>query len=114
MHFSILFLCLSQALHCNSIPIIEYGGKSTASHNSFSDYGQFAISQSVVGHIMYSAKTVESTMDFFVMPIDDGVVDSPPFNGGKRPNLVSSPSPLKICRKSISPQERLGMNPESQ
>ena len=47
------------------------------------------------------------------MPIDDGVVDSPP-NGGKRPNPVSSPSPLKICRRSTSPQERSRMNPESQ
>ena len=62
---------------------------------------------------MYSAKTAQSTMDFSVMPIDDGVVDSPP-NGGKRPNPVSSPSPLKICRRSTSPQERSRMNPESQ
>ena len=92
---------------------IEYGGKSTASHDSFSDYGQFAISQSAVGHIMYSAKTTQSTMEFSVMPLDDGVVDSPP-NGGKRPNSVSSPSPLKICHRSTSPQERFGMNPESQ
>ena len=113
MRFSILFLWLSQALRCNSVPNIEYGGKSIASHDSFSDYGQFAISQSVVGHIMYSAKTAQSTMDFSVMPFDDGVVDNPP-NGGKRPNPVSSPSPLKIYRRSTSPQERLGMNPESQ
>ena len=104
---------MSQALHCNSIPNIEYGGKSIASHDSFSNYGQFAISQSAVGHIMYSTKTAQSTMDFSVMPIDDGVVDSPP-NGGKRPNSVSSPSPLKICRRSTSPQERSRMNPESQ
>ena len=62
---------------------------------------------------MYSAKTAQSTMDFSVMPLDDGVVDSPP-NGGKRSNPVSSPSPLKICRRSTSPQERFGMNPESQ
>ena len=100
-------------MRCNSIPNIEYGGKSTASHDSFSDYGQFAISQSAVGHIMYSAKTAQSTMDFSVMPIDDGVVDSPP-NGGKCSNPVSSPSPLKIYRRSTSPQEHSRMNPESQ
>ena len=66
-----------------------------------------------MGHIIYSVKTAQSTMDFSVMPLDDGVVDSPP-NGGKRPNPVSSPSPLKICCRSTSPQECLGMNLESQ
>ncbi len=100
-------------MRANSVADIDFGGKCTASADSFSDYGQFAISQSGVGHIMYSAKTAQSTMDFSTMPVDDGVVDSPP-NGGKRNIILNSPSPLKCRPRSSSPQDRLGMNPETQ
>jgi hypothetical protein len=84
--------------------------KSTASVDSFSDYGQFAISQSGLGHIMYSAATARSTMDFSAMPVDYGVEDSPP-NGGKRPHhIVNSPSPLKHHRQLTSPRDPSSMN----
>jgi hypothetical protein len=54
---------------------------------------------------MYLAATAQSTMDFSVKPINDGVVDSPP-NGGKRPRPVSSPSPLKSRAMTSSPRNR--------
>lgn len=79
--------------------------RSAASADSIMDYGQYAISQSGLGHIMYSAATAQSTMDFSMKPIDDGVVDSPP-NGGKRPRPVRSPSPLKSHTLCASPRTR--------
>ena len=95
----------SQAsLRATSVPETDSGNKCTASADSFSDYGQFAISQSGLGHIMFSAATAQSTMDFSTMPVEDGVVDSPP-NGGKRPHPVTSPSPLKCRRQSSSPRD---------
>ena len=74
-----------------------------ASADSILDYGQYAISQSGTGHIMYSAATAQSTMDFSTKPINDGVVDSPPY-GGKRPLSVCSPSPLKSRTLITSPR----------
>ena len=74
-----------------------------ASADSILDYGQYAISQSGTGHIMYSAATAQPTMDFSTKPINDGVVDSPPY-GGKRPHPVSSPSPLKSRTLITSPR----------
>lgn len=79
-----------------------------ASADSILDYGQYAISQSGTGHIMYSAATAQSTMDFSTKPINDGVVDSPPY-GGKRPLSVCSPSPLKSRTLITSP--RVGLAP---
>ena len=58
---------------------------------------------------MLSAATAQSTMDFSMKPVNDGVVDSPP-NGGKRPFMVCSPSPLKYRPRSTSPQDRSKMN----
>lgn len=78
-----------------------------ASADSILDYGQYAISQSGTGHIMYSAATAQSTMDFSTKPINDGVVDSPPY-GGKRPLSVCSPSPLKSRTLISSPRVRQG------
>ena len=71
-----------QALRDIAIPKIDYALRCAPFADSFFDYGQFAISQSGLGHIMYSAATAQSTMDFSILPVDDGVVDSPP-NGGK-------------------------------
>ena len=76
-----------------------------ASADSILDYGQYTISQSGLGHIMFSAPIAQSTMDFSMKPINDGVVDSPP-NGGKRPRLLSSPSPLKTRSLTTSPNTR--------
>jgi hypothetical protein len=71
--------------------------------DSILDYGQFAKFQSAVGHIMVSTTTLQSTMDFSTKHIDAGVVDSPP-NGGKKILPVSSPSPLKLQTRPISPR----------
>lgn len=58
---------------------------------------------------MYSAVTAQSTMDFSMMPVDDGVVDSPP-NGRKKLHPVSSPSPLKCHRWSPAPDDHCLVN----
>ena len=81
----------------------DFDFRCAASADSILDYGQYAISQSGTGHIMYSAATAQSTMDFSTKAIDDDVVDSPPF-GGKRPHSVSSPSPLKSRTPITSPK----------
>lgn len=60
-----------------------------------------------LGHIMYSATTAQLTMDFSILPIDDGVVDSPP-DEGKRPRPISSTSPLKSRTRTSSPQIHSG------
>ena len=51
---------------------------------------------------MYSAATAQSTMDFSIMLVDEGVVDSPT-NGGKCSLTRSSPSLVKIRARSTSP-----------
>jgi hypothetical protein len=63
-----------------------------ASEDSILDYGQYVILST--GNFMCSAPTINSTMDFAIKHIEDGVVDSPP---EKKPRLpVScSPSPLR-------------------
>jgi hypothetical protein len=76
-----------------------------ASTDLILDYGQYAISQSGLGHIMYSAATAQSTMDFSNKPLTHGVVDSPP-KGVMRTRLVSSPSPLKAQAIASSPRNR--------
>ena len=83
----------------------DFDCRCAASADSILDYGQYAILQSGLGHIMYSAATAQSTMDFSVKPINHGVVDSPP-SGGKRPRPVSSPSPLKARAMPPSPNNR--------
>ena len=98
-----------QAFRDIAVPQIDCALRCAPSTDSFSDYGQFAISQSSLGHIMYSAATTQSTMDFSIMPVDEGVVDSPS-NGGKCSLTRSSPSPVKICARSTSPGLVLQMN----
>jgi hypothetical protein len=109
-----LLLCVfHQGTRGNSVSGIECSGKCAASADSFSDYGQFVISDNAVGHILYSARTAQSTMDFSTMSVEDGVVDSPP-NSAKRAKVVRSPSPMKCASRSAFAQDRLGMNPETQ
>ena len=91
-----------QAFRDIAVPQIDCALRCAPSADSFSDYKQFAISQSGLGHIMYSAATAQSTLDFSIMPVDEGVVDSPS-NGGKCPLTRSSPSPVKIRARSTSP-----------
>ena len=85
----------------DSVLEIFGGNKSVASVDSFSNYGQFAISQRGLEVVMFSVATTRSTMDFSMLPIDDGVVDSLS-NNGKHPNIVNSPSPMKRHTNSVS------------
>ena len=74
-----------------------------ASADSILDYGQYVILST--GNILFSAPTVNSTMDFSVKPIEERVVDSPP-NSKLRLPMSCSPSPLRSmdrCASSMSP-----------
>ena len=64
-----------------------------ASVDSILDYGQYVILST--GNFLFSAPTVNSTMDFSVKPIEEGVVDSPP-NSKLRLPILCSPSPLRL------------------
>lgn len=83
----------------------------SASVDSFLEYGQNAILST--GNFLCSAKTANSTMDFSSMPVDEGVVDSPPSRVPSLPKSCS-PSPLRTrdpftSRMSPSASERLPM-----
>ena len=76
-----------------------------ASADSILDYGQYVILST--RNFLCSAPTVNSTMDFFVKPIEEGVVDSPP-NSKFRLPISCSPSPLRsMDRRALS------MSPDS-
>ena len=76
-----------------------------ASADSILDYGQYVILST--GNFLYSAPTVNSTMDFSVKPIEEGVVDSPP-NSKLRLPISCSPSPLRLMGRRAS-----SMSPDS-
>ena len=76
-----------------------------ASADSILDYGQYVILST--GNFLYSAPTVNSTMDFSVKPIEEGVVDSPPNNKLRLP-ISCSPSPLRPMHRRAS-----SMSPDS-
>ena len=76
-----------------------------ASTDSILDYGQYVILS--MGNFLCSAPTVNSTMDFFVKPIEEGVVDSPP-NSKLRLPILCSPSPLRPMHRLA-----LSMSPDS-
>jgi len=56
---------------------------------------------------------VQSTMDFTMIPMDNGVMDNP-LNGGKHPNLVSSPSLLKCQPQLTLPRDHSALNAVTQ
>ena len=70
-----------------------------ASVDSILDYGQYVILST--GNFLCSAPMVNSTMDFFVKPIEEGVVDSPP-NSKLRLPISCSPSPLRSMHRRAS------------
>ena len=76
-----------------------------ASADSILDYGQYVILST--GNFLCSAPTVNSTMDFSVKPIEEGVVDSPP-NSKLRVLILCSPSPLRSMHRHAS-----SMSPDS-
>ena len=74
--------------------------------DSILDYGQYVILST--GNFLCSTPTINSTMDFFVKPIEEGVVDSP-LNSKLRLPILCSPLPLcsMDCRaSSMSPDSR--------
>ena len=76
-----------------------------ASTDSILDYGQYVILST--GNFLCSVPTVNSTMDFSVKPIEEGVVDSPP-NSKLRLPISCSPSPLRSMHRRPS-----SMSPDS-
>ena len=76
-----------------------------ASADSILDYGQYVILST--GNFLCSAPMVNSTMDFSVKPIEEGVVDSPP-NSKLRMSISCSPSPLRSMHPLAS-----SMSPDS-
>ena len=70
-----------------------------ASVDSILDYGQYVILST--GNFLCSAPTINSTMDFSVKPIEEGVVDSPP-NSKLRLPISCSPSPLRLMDRLAS------------
>ena len=76
-----------------------------ASVDSILDYRQYVILST--GNFLCSAPTVNSTMDFSVKPIEEGVVDSPP-NSKLRLPISCSPSPLRSMHRCPLP-----MSPDS-
>ena len=76
-----------------------------ASANSILDYGQYVILST--GNFLCSAPTVNSTMDFSIKPINEGMVDSPPNTKLHMP-ISCSPSPLRSMHRHA-----LSMSPNS-
>ena len=76
-----------------------------ASADSILDYGQYVILST--GNFLCSVPTVNSTMDFSVKPIEEGVVDSPP-NRNLRMPISCSPLPLRSMHRRAS-----SMSPDS-
>ena len=70
-----------------------------ASADSILNYGQYVILST--GNFLCSTPTVNSTMDFSVKPIKEGVVDSPP-NSKLRLPISCSPSPLRSMDRRAS------------
>ena len=71
-----------------------------ASADSILDYGQYVILST--GNFLCSAPMVNSTMDFSIKPIEEGVVDSPP-NSKLHLPISCSPSPLRwMDRRALS------------
>jgi hypothetical protein len=68
---------------------------SAPSVDSIMDLEGLDCSQQSKLNFLYSAATANSTMDYLVKVIEDGMVDSPP-SRNQIPLTVSSPSPLKV------------------
>ena len=76
-----------------------------ASTDSILNYKQYVILST--GNFLCTAPTVNSTMDFSIKPIEEGVVDSPP-NTKLRMPISCSPSPLRSMHRRAS-----SMSPDS-
>lgn len=90
MEYALTIVVLQDLPTC-SVLVSGSQHQCVASNDSILDYGQYAISRSGLGNNMYSTATAQSTMDYSVLPIDAGVVDSP-HDDSKRRLPISSPS----------------------
>ena len=66
----------------------------TASVDSVMEIGACGLSEHDKRHLLYSATTSQSTMDYLHKAVEDDVVDSPP-SRGIIPLPISLPSPLR-------------------
>ena len=66
----------------------------TTSVDSVMEIGTCALSEHDKRHLLYSAATTQSTMDYLCKVVEDDIVDSPS-NRGIIPLPISSPSPLR-------------------
>ena len=66
----------------------------TASVDSVMEIGTCALSEHDKRHLLYSAATAQSTMDYSCKAVEDDAVDSPP-SRGIIPLPISLPSPLR-------------------
>ena len=102
MHFLYLFFMFQMEIASGSTePILALPCQASA--DSILDYEQYVILST--GNFLCSASTVNSTMDFSVKPIEEGVVDSPP-NSKLRVPISCLPSPLRSMHRratSMSP-----------
>jgi hypothetical protein len=69
--------------------------------DSILDQGGLVHSQRSKGNFLFFVVTANSTMDYSAKVIEDGVVDSPP-SRGHVPQVVSSPSPLRMKTKAAA------------
>ena len=98
MHFLYSFLMFQMEIASGSTePILALPCQASA--DFILDYGQFVILST--GNFLCSAPTVNSTMDFSVKPIEEGVVDSPP-NSKLCVPISCSPSPLRSMHRCAS------------
>ena len=65
-----------------------------ASVDSVMEIGACALSEHDKRHLLYSAATAQSTIDYSRKAVEDDAVDSPP-SCGIVPLPISSPSPLR-------------------
>ena len=104
MHFLYSFCIYQMEIASGSIaPTVALPCQASA--DSILDYEQYVIFST--GNFLYSAPMVNSTMDFSVKPIEEGVVDSPP-NSKLRLPILYSPSPLRSMDRRAS-----SMSPDS-
>ena len=79
----------------------------TASVDSMMEIGMCGLSEHDKRHLLYSAATTQSTMDYSCKAVEDDVVDSPP-SCGIVPLPISSPSPLRVRGAGQSSMSRHG------
>ena len=91
---SLVSLLSSQAVFANTRICLAKHDMCIASMDSVMEIGTCALLEHDKQHLLYSAATVQSTMDYSHKAVEDDVVDSPP-NHAIIPLPISSPSLLR-------------------